>query len=630
MKKIIFLISLLLTQISFSQEEEVKNYKWDDVPKFQEIPTEFASYPAVVLKDYRLYENKVGGYAYKSFIVKHQAIKILSETGINEYNKVSINNRYIRDYRDLKVRVIKPNGKIEELPKEKIIEKQGTSEKQFVFEGVEKGDIIEYYYVIKDFPDFNGLEYFQRDIPVLDAKFQINKIAQAQTYTTGYNGMKNESKGKITVYTASNLPAYKFERNATNKANLAKVYYFLDTSKTYDYINFYNSLYNFADGVAAKSMIKGFVEDYKLNDPAISTDEKIKIIDLFLKENIEIDKQYVYKKVIETKKMTPNMVLYFYKDVLDYLKIKYQFTASTDKFDDKFDKENAVPAALSEILIYIPETKKYVVPFQFWMPYGQPNALSVNNDAVYFDQEPKQKVTYEFKKIENVSMNDNITEETSNITINDDMETILVNKKSTFLGYLASYYRYIVKYISQEKINDFVKNNTFNDLDVEVQKYAFENKEYKNNYDPAKPFTINTDIKVKESWIENAGKNNLIAIGKVLGKQTSLHQETTRVNPIVLSYPKKNINHINLNIPTGYSIKNVDNLFFNKEVKNDKNEVIGSFKSSAKIDGNIIKITAEEIYNFTYLEKEKYDDYRDLVNALYDFNNASLLLIKIN
>ena len=40
-----------------------------------------------------------------------------SETGINEYNKVSINNRYIRDYRDLKVRVIKPNGKIEELPK---------------------------------------------------------------------------------------------------------------------------------------------------------------------------------------------------------------------------------------------------------------------------------------------------------------------------------------------------------------------------------------------------------------------------------------------------------------------------------------------------------------------------------
>ena len=53
-----------------------------------------------------------------------------------------------------------------------------------------------------------------------------------------------------------------------------------------DYINFYNSLYNFADGVAAKSMIKGFVEDYKLNDPAISTDEKIKSNDKPQKEEV--------------------------------------------------------------------------------------------------------------------------------------------------------------------------------------------------------------------------------------------------------------------------------------------------------------------------------------------------------
>lgn len=630
MKKLIFFITTLLTQISFAQVEEVKNYKWDEAPKFQEIPTEFSTYPAVVLKDYRLYENKVGGYAYKAFIVKHQAIKILSEVGINEYNKVTINNRYVRDYRDLKVRVIKPNGKIEELPKERIIEKQETNEKQFAFEGVEKGDIIEYYYVIKDFPDFSGVEYFQRDIPVLDAKFQINKIGVAQTYTIPYNGMTKQTIDKITICTASNIPAYKIEKNAANLANLTKVYYFMNTSKAYDYISYYNSLNDFADGISAKSMIKDFVKELNLNDPALSTDEKIKIMDIYLKENIEIDKQYVYKKVIETKKMTSNMVLYFYKDVLDYLKIKYQFTASTDKFDDKFDKENVVPDALSEILIYIPETKKYLLPFQYWMPYGQPSALSVNNDGIYFDKEHKQKVTYEFKKIENVLMDDNTTEATSTITIDDDMETVLVNKKSTYSGYLASYYRYVVKEIPQEKINDFVKNNVFSDIDVDVQKYNFENKEYKNNYVPEKPFTINADIKVKESWIENAGKNNLITIGKVLGKKISLHQEIDRINPIMLSYPKKNINYINLNIPTGYSVKDVSNLTFNKEIKNDNKEIIGSFKSSAKVEGNTVKITVEDFYNFTYLDKEKYTEYRDLINALYDFNNATLLLIRTN
>ena len=116
-----------------------------------------------------------------------------------------------------------------------------------------------------------------------------------------------------------------------------------------------------------------------------------------------------------------------------------------------------------------------------------------------------------------------------------------------------------------------------------------------------------TAVGLVESWIENAGKNNLITIGKVLGKQTSLHQETERTNPIVLSYPKKNINYINLNIPKGYTIKNVSNLAFNKEIKNGSNEVIGLFKSSAKIDGSIVKIEVEENQQKNYAKDYYYE-----------------------
>ena len=59
MKKLIAILFLSATAIAFSQEE-VKHYKWDDVPKFREIPEQFKSYPAVILKDYRLYDNRVG------------------------------------------------------------------------------------------------------------------------------------------------------------------------------------------------------------------------------------------------------------------------------------------------------------------------------------------------------------------------------------------------------------------------------------------------------------------------------------------------------------------------------------------------------------------------------------------
>lgn len=627
MKNLLLLFSLFFIQNTYCQQEEVKNYTWDATPKFKEIPAEFKDYPAVVLKDYRLYENRVGGYAYKAFVVKHSAIKILTEDGINNYNKVSINKKYVRDYRDLKARVIKSNGKIEELPKERIIEKENSDERQFVFEGVEKGDIIEYYYVIKDFPEFRGSEYFQRDIPVLDAKFQINNIGAATTYVYGYNKMKKVDKKGFNIFTATNLPAYKPEKNATTVANLAKVFFFMDTHTDYNYKKYYWSLVDYAEGASAKSMIKKFVSELKLDDTTTPLDERLKKMDIYLKENIEIDEQFNYKKIFENKKIAPRMVLHLYKDILDYLEVNYKFAVSTDKFENNFDTENVVPETLSEILIYIPESKKYLSPFYYWMPYGMPNSTCINNESVVFSQN-RRDVDYSFDKIEGVSMNDNVNKTESTISIDDEMETISVKKKSTFIGYNSFYYRNVMKYIPQEKMKDFVKDITFDEVDVDLKDFNIENKEYKFNYDSEKPFTFNTEVQVKETWVENAGKNYIITLGKVLGQQTNLYQETERTQAIDLSFPKKYEHVINFAIPKGYSVSKLDNMIFKKEIKDANNKVIGKFISSAKVEGNNLKISVEEFYDFTHLEKEKYNEYRDVMNASYDFYKSSLILTK--
>ncbi len=633
MKNIFLLMALIVSPFAFSQDlksEEVKNYKWDAVPKFREIPEKFKEYPAVVLKDFRLYENRVGGYSYKAFVVKHQAIKILKEEGINDYNKVTIDRQYVRDYRDLKVRVIKADGKIEELPKERIIEKNDSDERQFVFEGVEIGDIIEYYYVIKDYPDFSGTEYFQRDIPVMDGKFQINGFDMAMTYIAAYNGVEKtfDFDTRNHICTVTDLPAYKMERSATNVANLAKLYYYVDSNFNYDYKSFYYSLNNFADGASAKSMVRNFIEDLQLDDVTVSLDERLKKMDIYLKENIEMDEQLYYKKVFDTKKITPRMVLYLYKDVLDYLKVPYQFMASTDKFEDAFNRSLVVPATLSEIMIYIPETKKYLSPFYYWMPYGPPNSVCIDNDAVFFEKEKKGKVDFDFVKVGGVSMDDNVNKTESTIAIEDDMETVMVNKKSSFTGYRAFYYRNVIKNIKEDKIEEFIKDVVYSESDVALKKHSFENKEYKFNYDNDKPFTFDTQVQVKESWIENAGKKYLITLGKVLGDQTNLYQETERINPVVLSYPKKYIHSIKFAIPDGYTVGSLDNLLFKKEIKNEANEVIGKFVSTAKIDGKELHIEIEEFYNFTFLEKERYNEYRDLINTSYDFYKSSLVLNK--
>ena len=636
MKKTTLVLFLFLTSFAFSQVEEVKYYEWEANPKFKEIPKEFLSYPAVVLKDYRLYKNSIGGYSNKAFVVKHCAIKILTDNGVNDFNKVSINKKYVRDYRDLRARVIKSNGKIEELPKERIVEKDNSDERQFVFEGVEKGDIVEYFYVIKDYPELSGVEYFQRAIPVIDGKFQINQMFwQGITYTYGYNGMTDLSTSNQKIFTVTNLPAYKFEPNATNNANLAKVYYFF-CSTYYDFHDYFRDLYNYVDGTNAKSMIKNFITDLKLDDTSVPLDERLKKMDIFLKTNIELGNQTDYKNVFEDKKITSKMVLNLYKDVLDKLKIKYKIIVSTDKFEDRLDKEHVVPGMLSEIMIFVIETQKYLSPFYYWMPYGPPTNVCVNNDGIkyFFDNVPytikKNNIYHDFIIVDNVLMDDNVVKTSSEITIDDDMETVNVNKKFETIGYCAFYSRYYIKGVKEDEIRKYVHDNCFEDLDVEIKNYTISNKDYEFNYDNSKPFTIDTHAQVKEAWLENAGKNYLFQIGKVLGNQTDLYQEQVadRKYAVDLYYPKKYIHTIKLNIPKGYTIKTVSNLVYNKQIKGENDEAIGSFKSRAKIEGNTVQIDIEEFYNFTHLEKERFGEYRDLINTAFDFYKSSLVLTK--
>jgi hypothetical protein len=634
MRKTALFLLLMMSFASFSQTEEVKNYEWDATPEFAEIPKEFENYPAVILRDYRLYENRVGYYANKGFVVKHCAIKLLSNEGVNDYNKVSINKKHVRDYRDLRARVIKANGKIEELPKERIIEKDNSDERQFVFEGVEKGDIIEYFYVIKDYPDFSGVEYFQRTIPVVEGKFQINIIPQTITYAYGYNGMTDASTRKQKIFKVKNLPAYKFEPNATNYANMAKVYYFTRLTH-YDFQDFFRDLNAYADGSNARSMVKKFIADLKLDDTSVSLDERLKKMDIYLKNNIALEYQPNYKKVFEDKKITPRMVLNLYKDVLDNLNIKYKLIASTDKFEDRLDQVHVVPGMLSEIMIYIPETKKLFSPFHYWMPYGPASSVSVNNEAVMFDFDAKtyisnsSSVYYDFIIVDSPSMDDNLVKTNSDITIDDDMETVLVNKKLETTGYRSYYARYYQKYIPEDKMKDYIKENCFEDVDVDIKKYTISNKEYEFNYDNAKPFTFDAQVQVKEAWLENAGKNYLFSIGKVLGKQTDLYQEKERNYAIDLYYPKKYLHTINLTIPSGYSVKSAENLVFSRQIRDkETDDVIGSFISSAKVEGNVLKVSIEEFYNFTHLEKERYNEYRDLVNTAFDFYKSALVLSK--
>ena len=159
MKKLVYL-SLLLCFIAHGQDSVFDQYTWEKKPKFRTKDLDqseaLVSLKTHTVKEF-LYEEDNGLVEYN---IEHHATWLNSDARIEEYNKVYIpynsNSLLIAS----KARVIQANGKIVELDESKILtakdEENGRTYKYFAFEGIEKGSVVEYYYILKKNPSYQG------------------------------------------------------------------------------------------------------------------------------------------------------------------------------------------------------------------------------------------------------------------------------------------------------------------------------------------------------------------------------------------------------------------------------------------------------------------------------------------
>jgi hypothetical protein len=89
-----------------------------------------------------------------------------------------------------------------------------------------------------------------------------------------------------------------------------------------------------------------------------------------------------------------------------------------------------------------------------------------------------------------------------------------------------------------------------------------------------------------------------------------------------MSYARSFTNEINFTIPDGYTVEGLENL--NKEVKNNT----GGFISTAKVEGNILKITTKKYYSGSYFAAAEWSKMVEFLGAAVDFTNAKVLLKK--
>ena len=126
--------------------------------------------------------------------------------------------------------------------------------------------------------------------------------------------------------------------------------------------------------------------------------------------------------------------------------------------------------------------------------------------------------------------------------------------------------------------------------------------------------------------LEEVGDSYLFQIGKVIGTQSELYQETKRVNPIEMQYPNQYDYTITINIPKGYTAEGLDELNIDKSYKSVKGNKLCKFESSYKLEGNKVIITIQEFYKSNEYDLNRYEEFREVINAASDFNKTAILL----
>ena len=107
-----------------------------------------------------------------------------------------------------------------------------------------------------------------------------------------------------------------------------------------------------------------------------------------------------------------------------------------------------------------------------------------------------------------------------------------------------------------------------------------------------------------------------------------MFKEVERVNPIEINFPNEYSYEIEFLIPKGYKVLTIDNLIKDRKYISVDGNVTAQFKSSANIVNNKLTIKISEYYKSFKYEKNRYNEFRDVINTAAEFYESNIELEK--
>lgn len=649
LKTKLVLALVLITQILQSQNTPFyTNYTWEENPSYK--IEEGTNDPIIALKDKTLTEFFFQEAGLVEYFLEHRVLWLNSDEKIEGYNKVYLPYSSTSKLKVNKARVITKEGKILDLDESKILtaqdEETGRNYKFFAFEGVEKGSFIEYLYVVQRYPRYKGNRIlFQSDYKKNNVEFDLyapkNLVFDFKTYNNTpaialdtltteklhwqlkMDDVKALDKEETSAYNASKKAViYKLDRNTADNSKDISSY-----SKVSQ--NLYSYYYPSDINGKTQNLIKKFIKE-ATEGKNIEGEALIRKLEFYIKSNVfktndGSENFSDLNEVINKKIANETGLLKLYTALFKSLNIKHELVVTSDRQHLKFDKSFEANTFLTDFLIYFNKTKTYLSPIELDSRYGFPPAYLTDNYGLFI----KEVAVGDFvsglgriKYIKPIKADKTLDKMIIDIYFdNDNISNCNIKLDRSMSGYYAAYFQPHIHLIKEKDklVESFAKR--IND-DVTITK-----KELVNG-DPElfgiKPIQFLLDFN-SEVFIEKAGNKYLFKVGELIGRQMELYQEKERVLPVENEFTRSYDRTINIKIPEGYKVANLDDINIKNTFSKDGEELL-VFDSHYEINDTNLIIKADEYYRENIISTENYESYRTVINSAADFNKLVLVL----
>ena len=639
------LVNIATAQSSFYYE----TYDWENSPSYPEVNSSDAEIQG--LKNHIVSEFHIENGGFVEYYLEHEQLLLSSDGKIEEYNKVYLPYSNTTEILVHKARVINKNGKIIEVPDDKIfdaVDEETNRRYQYLaLEGLEKGSVLERMYVYKRRPQYTG-KYLrlQEDYDKYDVRFELicpdHLLFDLKSYNNLPIAVESTVDGKNSWVIASDkIEGIDREEGASYGANTQYVVYKLGVNKVkpsqkivdYQVVtkNIYENLTVELSKKAQKMIDKLIAANFNSND----LDDKLLEIDSYLKENYYLteigdEKFGDIEMVLKDKIANDTGIMRLYIAVLKESNIPFEIVLTSPRTIIKFDPDFEAYNFLQEYLIYFPEVNKYTAPADFSTRYGFPDGYWTDTYGLFIKE---VKVGNFVSSLGEVKYINAVTaDQTFDIMKLDvefdskDISTVQVGFINEMTGYTAANLQPFMY-----RMDDDNRDQLYNAFayrlteEMEISKKEVQNSE-QGSFGKA-PLIFDYEFSSND-FVEKAGNKYLFKIGKLIGGQTELYQEKERKLPYDNSHNRTYDRTINVKVPQGYTIANIEDIIIEHEFKNKKGKTVFFFKSSYELNGDLLTVKADEFYDQTVVPVEDYESYRTVINSAADFEKVTLVLVK--